>query len=150
MASPNATRFGFVADQSTHYDKNLNTGLILIGRAFAQALVSDNGYSKEDVKQFLWENSKKPYDEITIYGHDRFLSRGTADAAWHQGDEVVHCPLPEQVKILVAGGDQGGHAYWMGPMVWGANISCEIELPAKWDDPLFQAEIDLGPLPTAH
>jgi hypothetical protein len=51
--------------------------------------------------------------------------------------------------IVVAGGEQSGHAYWMrygpGPIT---PTSAEINLPANWSELLKRAEEDLGPVPT--
>lgn len=51
--------------------------------------------------------------------------------------------------IVVAGGDQSGHGYWMQAGYSGdfKPASKEIKLPANWDDLLKQAEEDLGPPP---
>ena len=51
--------------------------------------------------------------------------------------------------LVVAGGEQSGHAYWMqvGPPY--TVLSKEISMPAlpKWEKLMEQAEKDLGPLP---
>ncbi len=58
---------------------------------------------------------------------------------------------PEHLTLVVAGGDQSGHGYWMqvghsGYMM----VSQEVTLPKNWDALLKQAETDLGPAPAAH
>ena len=55
---------------------------------------------------------------------------------------------PEQLMIVVAGGKQSGHGYWMRMGCCPTQpISMEIELPSNWDSLLEKAEEDLGPLP---
>ena len=56
--------------------------------------------------------------------------------------------VPENIALMVAGGAQAEHGYWMmtGSCPSAATFS-EIELPAHWNDLLKEAEKDLGPLP---
>ena len=55
---------------------------------------------------------------------------------------------PKNIMIVVAGGEQSGHGYWMrygfGPIT---PTSAEIQLPANWGELLKKAEEDLDPLP---
>ena len=55
---------------------------------------------------------------------------------------------PENVMIVVAGGEQSGHSYYMGVGL-GPNgaTNAEIKLPKEWSNLLKQAESDLGPAP---
>ena len=55
---------------------------------------------------------------------------------------------PKNIMIVVAGGEQSGHAYWMryGPGLI-TPTSAEIKLPANWGELLKNAEEDLGPVP---
>lgn len=121
-------------------------GLVLMGRNSAVPLAA-LGWSKDDVKKFLWENSKIPLSElkkcgITPYGAPK-------------PGEVVPDPYPitskwENMRVAVCGGSQSGHFYWMGVGYASQGlVSREIKLPAKakWDALLAQAEKDLGPIP---
>ena len=54
---------------------------------------------------------------------------------------------PKNVMIVVAGGEQSGHAYFMQVGLSGDVVSKEIKLPAKWNQLLTQAEDELGPPP---
>lgn len=147
MDSPNANRFDGPLSNEFSADPNRGGGIVLLPRAFVEALQNDNGFTKEDVKQFLWDNSQVPYDDVVATGHEAFVERG---GVWKEGDMLACSTIPDQIKIVVCGGDQGGHGYWMPPMVAAVNPSIEIQLPSNWDDLLFQAEIDLGPIPQAH
>ncbi|HEX9077235.1 MAG TPA: hypothetical protein VF932_15720 [Anaerolineae bacterium] len=68
-------------------------------------------------------------------------------------DDHVPLPLantPDDIWIVVAGGAQSGHSYWMQHGTsWSVPQTKEIKLPAKakWDALLAQAEKDLGPVP---
>jgi hypothetical protein len=112
-------------------------GLVLIPRTFAQAL-EGVGYSKLAVKTFLWENSKMSCELLTKIGHKGECTNG--------GPTPV-VEKPEQMMVVIAGGAQSGHAYWMNPGMGTKVVSKEIQLPKAWDELLKQAEIDLGPLP---
>ena len=57
-------------------------------------------------------------------------------------------PAPENIMIVVAGGEQSGHSYWL--QVHGGTggpAAREIALPQAWQALLQKAEEDLGPLP---
>ena len=67
-------------------------------------------------------------------------------------EEHVQYPLPiamgpENIMIVVAGGEQSGHAYLMQVSLSGEVASKEIMIPGNWDKLLDEAEEDLGPLP---
>jgi hypothetical protein len=51
--------------------------------------------------------------------------------------------------VIVAGGEQSQHGYWMQMGVSGLPTTAEIKLPAqeKWQELMQHAEKDLGPLP---
>jgi hypothetical protein len=115
-------------------------GLVLIGRGFAQALAGV-GLSKMDVKTFLWENSQMSCEVLTAIGHAGECTDG--------GPTPV-VEKPEDMMVVVAGGVQAGHAYWMNPGMGTNVVSKEIALPANWDQLLSQAEKDLGPAPAGQ
>ena len=142
IPNPNHLNGPILEEQNTDPDRE--SGIVVLPRGFADALDKDNGFSKDDVRQFLWNNAKIPYEELKTYTSDFFLS-------WfNPGDDVPYCPSPDQIMVLVGGGDQSGHGYYMAPMLAGMNTSVELELPAAWDDILYEAEIDIGAIPSAH
>ena len=65
------------------------------------------------------------------------------------GNSLPITKKPEDIMIVVAGGEQSGHGYWMHVGCCPAKAtSAEIELPADWEQLLTEAEEDLGPAPT--
>jgi hypothetical protein len=142
MGVPNDNNWGSTSAKAWNDPKH-TTGIVLLPRAYAASLASTNGYSKMDVKTFLWEKSKLPWSQA--------LETGLSDTAAHLGLEGKSMPLapdPKQVLLVVAGGDQSGHGYYM-PM-GNANrllMSKEVKLPAGWDALIKQAESDMGPIP---
>ncbi|MFH1487125.1 MAG: hypothetical protein ABIH46_13720 [Chloroflexota bacterium] len=121
-------------------------GILLLPRGVAAGL-SSLGWSKDKVKAFLWEKSKLP---------DSPGLRGALESSVN-GNEVpasaVQYPMPitakpENIMIVVAGGEQSGHNYWMQVGVAGPQpTSAAIQLPANWEELIRQAERVLGPLP---
>lgn len=146
MAAPNPNRLDGPITAELQHEPNLTTGLALLPHSFVESLASVNGYTKDDVRQFLWDNSKVPYETVVSWGYEAFMERG---GIYKPGDMVAAAPRADQITLVVTGGSQGGHGYWMAPFMTGHNTAVEIELPANWDDLLFQAEIDLGPIPAS-
>jgi hypothetical protein len=125
---------------------NYALGVALIGRGLASQL-ADAGYSKEKVKTFLWSNSKVPWAQLVARGlGDEAKAAGTPE-----GQDMPLVARPDQVMLVVSGGAQAGHTYWMWAGGGGARavVSKEVKLPAKanWDALLKQAEAELGPIP---
>jgi hypothetical protein len=97
---------------------------------------------------FLWDNSKLPWSVAVAIGGDednlaKELSKGGYIALW--------AAKPDLITLVIAGGDQSGHAYCKQPGAHGPKLmSREIERPQSWDQLLKQAEADLGPVPAVH
>ena len=118
------------------------SGVVLIARGTAQGL-ANIGWSKLDLQTFLWENSKTPWSWIVETGQElRCINAG------FEGQAIPVTLKPEQLMVVVAGGEQSMHSYFLtGGMTLNRILSVEIELPANWDELLEQAEEDLGPIP---
>ena len=126
-------------------------GILLIARGTAQALVKF-GWSKQKMQAFLWENSKVPWSIIKNAMTPTQIKNGIEV---HKNQILENEPWsitskPENIMIVVAGGEQSGHGYWMqvGPCV--KPMCKEIMLPPNWEELLEKAEKDLGPLPGAR
>jgi hypothetical protein len=121
--------------------ENSFAGAALMARGTAKGL-ADMGWSKEKVRTFLWENSRIPLDRAKQYGYQTNYERYGKDGL------LPIAKTPAAIMIVVAGGEQSGHGYWMESGHSGyMATSAEIQLPAKWNDVLTLAEADLGPLP---
>jgi hypothetical protein len=142
MRSSNGNLFSDV--RRTPPDPDWDTGIVLIGRGFADTLAS-TGWSKESVKQFLWENSKVPWADLVKAG----MSKRAQESTGISGQDVPLVATPQQMKVIVTGGVQSGHAYWM--QIGSAQyrmVSQEIKVPARWNDLIKAAESDLGVAPS--
>jgi hypothetical protein len=140
MAAPLANTFNYERARKADYP----AGIIFIGRGTAAAL-ADVGYTKEKVKQFLWEKSKVPWQTLVNTGNSTNAVKFAGIKAGEAGPITV---TPSQITLVVAGGAQSGHSYWMQPgsLLYG-QTSKGIKLPKNWDSLIKQAETDLGPAP---
>jgi hypothetical protein len=119
-------------------------GLLVLNPVLAESL-KDLGYSKGDVKQFLWENTRVRWShlrDLTYFVEQmpEGLARRGADLA---DDALVKiADNPEQFKIVVGGGYHPTHSLWMqsAGMVAGESVSREISLPEKWEKLLYEAQ----------
>lgn len=124
---------------------NMATGVVLLGRTWAKALV-DQGYTKLKIQTKLWQDSSIPWEELVKMGN---ANRAKSVAGIKEGESAPMWAKPEQLLLVVAGGDQSGHAYWMAPGGTSGytTTDSQIKLPKNWDELLKQAEKDLGPAP---
>ncbi|MFC2034799.1 hypothetical protein ACFLUJ_01590 [Chloroflexota bacterium] len=123
------------------YNPDGAAGILLMASGTAEGL-SRFGWSKEEVKAYLWENSKIPVSKL-----------GPQVSAWWVPDErIMQDPMPismspKGVKIVVAGGLQSGHMMWLQVGCCPEQLtSAEIELPANYNRLLRKADEDLGPI----
>jgi hypothetical protein len=132
-----------------NYYENNAPGILIMPRGIAQGMV-DAGWTKKTIKEFLWENSKFPWSVMTS-DSDVFQRYDTHVKPYvPEGEPWPIAVKPENLMIVVAGGKQSGHGYWMRIGCCPTQpISMEIELPKNWEALITRAEEDLGPLPTA-
>ncbi len=140
MAAPLPNTFNYERTRKADYP----AGIAFMGRGTAAAL-ANVGYTKEKVKQFLWDKSKVPYQVLVNTG---LASGALKYAGIKEGEAAPITVTPSQITFVVAGGEQSGHLYWMQPgsLLYG-QVSKGIKIPKNWDALLKAAETDLGPLP---
>jgi hypothetical protein len=150
MSAPNSSYYS-----SYGYGRSA-PGIVFFARGTAEGLAMF-GWTKEKIKHFLWEKTKIPWTVMkerdlgaplkpTPVNLDRL---GITEK--QLVDPFPITSRPENIMIVVAGGAQSGHSYYMGTGQGRSVTSAKIELPAKakWDALLAQAEKDLGPIPIA-
>lgn len=121
-------------------------GILLLSSTVSNQLAG-LGWTKEKIKEFLWENSKIPVSELKkeamlLYMQDKGIDTKVMPDPW---------PITSRAKnimIVVAGGKHPTHAYWMQAAQGPKTVSAKIKLPANWEKLLKEAEEELGPLPT--
>lgn len=126
---------------------DLNSGIVVLSGAFAKTLANDSGYSKHDVQQYLFDHSFITRDEFESYElsqHDKIIEKMTELG---YSDAYPMVPSPDEIRIVITGGSQGGHAMFLSPVTQGISTEGSIQLPKNWDQLIADAEEDLGPAP---
>ncbi|MFN8556068.1 MAG: hypothetical protein U0531_01500 [Dehalococcoidia bacterium] len=79
--------------------------LLTLGPEHAATIAAD-GYSKDDVKRFVWERARYPIDRLSAeFGAELYpFNEG-------QGGMALICERPEDITVIVAGGS-GKHSSW--------------------------------------
>jgi len=122
------------------YESGAPPGILIMARGTAQGL-AELGWSKEKVKEYLWEHSKVPASQL----------KPRVDTWWMPKEEILKDPMPitrspDKIKIVVAGGEQSGHMMWLQVGCCPTQLtSAKIELPQIWNDLLDESLEDLGP-----
>ena len=122
----------------TPYNPEGSAGLLLMARGTAQGLAR-LGWSKEQVKEYLWQNSMVPATKLG----PRF------DAWWFPEESVMRDPMPvclepRGIEIVIAGGEQSGHMMWLQAGCCPECVtSAEVRLPVRWDELVRRAAQDL-------
>ena len=123
---------------------------LLIPRRGSNEL-SSLGWSKEKIKAYLWENGRIPWSDFEKMAWQERGAPRLEKLGLPEGSPVSMVLRPENIAVIVAGGEQSGHHYFLHTG-WGgskaANAEIKLPPPAKWDALLKEAEDDLGPLPS--
>jgi hypothetical protein len=116
-------------------------------RGIAQGMVAA-GWTKKTIKAFLWEHSKFPWSVMTS-DSDVFKRYDTHVKPYvAEGEPWPIAIRPDNLMIVVAGGKQSGHGFWMRVGCCPTQpVSMEIGLPTNWGTLLTRAEEELGPPP---
>jgi hypothetical protein len=121
------------------YQSNAPAGVLLMARGTAQGL-SSLGWSKKEVKKYLWKHAKVPSSEIGP----------RIEKWWMPPEDILRDPMPitkdpEGIEIAVAGGKQSGHMMWLQVGCCPKGMaSAEVHLPGNWNKLIAQAMKDLG------
>jgi hypothetical protein len=122
------------AADNTRQDPDRSNGFIMFPDTFAN-LLHDAGYSKQKVKQYLFDHQLAnpwPKDKIGIC------------TTW----DAKYALNPAQICLVIAGGAQAQDTYIMNSTSMSScRVSKPISLPKNWDALLAQAETDWGPNP---
>jgi hypothetical protein len=118
-------------------------GMVVMAGSTARGL-AENGWSKDKIREFLWEESKLTPSKVKMFG----IEKEARDLGLDINLPLSVSKTPKSITFIIAGGAQSGHAYFMPVQGYGL-VSKEVLLPSnsKWEGLIKQAEIDLGPLP---
>jgi hypothetical protein len=119
-------------------------GILLLSPVVANAMAA-LGWTKQSIREFLWEHSKIPADELSRGGIDSWIEadRDPVVRASLSLPRWPHSVRPENLVLLVAGGGHPTNSYWMegySPHVVGR----EIRIPSGFARLLEQADRDIG------
>ena len=120
-------------------------GILLLSSIAARQLAA-LGWTKEKIKEFLWENSRIPVPRLRRSGMLYYLEERGFDTRTLP-DPWPITRRPRNFMIVVAGGRHPTQAYWMQGAHGPKTVSASIQVPVKWEELLREAEADLGPLP---
>jgi hypothetical protein len=130
------------------YSENSAPGILIMPRGIAQGMV-DAGWTKKRIKEFLWQNSKFPWSVVTSDSEVFRRAKDVMKQYVPPGEPWPIAVKPDNFMIVVAGGKQSGHGYWMRLGCCTTQpISTEIELPQNWEALIARAEEEMGPLPS--
>jgi hypothetical protein len=119
-------------------------GILMLSPVVAKAMAS-LGWTKQSIREFLWEHAKIPSEQLQREGIDSWI-REDRDPVVRDSlklDPWPHSARPENLVLLVCGGGHPTNSYWMegySPHVVGR----PIELPAEFTALLTMADRDLG------
>ena len=119
-------------------------GLMMIPPVVAQ-MMAELGWTKQSIREFLWENSKIPMEQLKRAGGPAWIEidANPVTRASIELDPWPICVKPENIIFLVAGGSHPTHAHWLqahSPAVIGR----VIRVPESFDRLLADADRDLG------
>jgi hypothetical protein len=119
-------------------------GVLMISPVVAKAMAAV-GWTKQSMREFLWEHSKTPGEEVRRGGIDIWLAadRDPAVRDSLKLDPWPHSARPENLILLVAGGGHPTNSHWLeaySPHVVGRKIA----LPADFDRLLAAADREIG------
>jgi hypothetical protein len=103
------------------------------------------GWTKQSIREFLWEHSKIPADDLRRDGIDSWIA-ADRDPVVRESLSLPNWPnamRPENLVLLVAGGGHPTNSYWMegySPHVVGRLINT----PKDFAKLLARAERDIG------
>jgi hypothetical protein len=120
-------------------------GVLMIPGVVAQTMAG-LGWTKASMREFLWEHSRIPGEELRRAGCPAWIE---IDASKVARDSLAQDPWPitaspDNFVIVVAGGGHPTNSYWLQGYSPGV-VGRSLELPPSFDSLLAEAERDLGP-----
>jgi hypothetical protein len=119
-------------------------GILLLSPVVANAMAA-LGWTKQSIREFLWEHSKIPADELSRDGIDSWIA-ADRDPVVRESLSLPRWPhsvRPENLVLLVAGGGHPTNSHWMegySPHVVGR----KIRIPGGFGRLLEQADREIG------
>ncbi len=120
-------------------------GILMIPGVVAQTMAG-LGWTKASMRQFLWEHSRIPAEELRRAGGPAWIEIDTSKVARESlaQDPWPITASPDNFLIVVAGGGHPTNSYWLQGYSPGV-VGRPIEVPPALHRLLADAERDLGP-----
>jgi hypothetical protein len=125
------------------YDQG-TPGILMLSPVVAKAMAA-LGWTKQSIREFLWENAKIPAEQLRRDGIDAWIE-ADRDPVVRESLKLPrwpHAVRPENLVLLVAGGGHPTNSYWMegySPHVVGRSV----DIPEDFARLLEQADRDIG------
>ena len=115
-------------------------GFVVISKVVAADLAT-MGFTKQSIREFLFEHSKVPMEEMRRAGCMAWMEIAATEAARASinSDPWPIAAKASNIGLVVAGGGHSSHALWLQAYTYGV-IGREINLPAGFDDLVAEAE----------
>jgi hypothetical protein len=120
-------------------------GILMIPGVVAQTMAG-LGWTKASIREFLWEHSRIPAEQLRRAGCPAWIEIDTSKVA-RESLALDPWPItarPDNFVIVVAGGGHPTNSYWLQGYSPGV-VGRPIELPPSFERLLADAERDLGP-----
>jgi hypothetical protein len=107
---------------------------VVVAPWVAQGLAKQ-GWTKADVKKYLYENGRIPISELTKAAEPEKYTLPEWAKEFEKDGAIPAVRSPDDITVLVAGGDLSipQHVYFP---TWGSpfKVTKEIQLPARWQE----------------
>ena len=120
-------------------------GILMIPGVVAQTMAG-LGWTKAAMREFLWEHSRIPAEQLRRAGGPAWIEIDTSKVA-RESLALDPWPItasPDNFIIVVAGGGHPTNSYWLQGYSPGV-VGRQIEVPLSFERLLADAERDLGP-----
>jgi hypothetical protein len=120
-------------------------GILMIPGVVAQTMAG-LGWTKASMRQFLWQHSRIPAEDLRRAGGPAWIEIDTSKVA-RESLALDPWPItasPDNFVIVVAGGGHPTNSYWLQGYSPGV-VGRPVELPPAFVRLLADAERDLGP-----
>jgi hypothetical protein len=123
-------------------------GFVVISKVVAADLAA-LGFTKQSIRDFLFEHSKVPMAEMRKAGCVAWMEIAATQAA-RESAQLDPWPIAAKagnIGLIVAGGGHSSHALWLQAYTYGV-IGREIKLPAGFDQLVDEAASAFAPVST--
>lgn len=116
-------------------------GILVMSRPIARQLAGI-GWTKQSIREFLWQHARIPVSELEQAGVPDWLKRVNINPPYEDPWPVTS--KPENIAIVVAGGYHPTHNMWMQTSISPQVVHEAVKLPKQWGELVKRGEAELG------